>query len=654
MQPVVDAMDLDVQHPELGDGDGIIADVNDEVDVPGHTARLGHATLENVRRRVWTNSTRLGTVTVEDSDESDSEDDQPDDDDNGDFLSEPDTEGEDELEGGLPPEDMINEEFERELAEIGERNKIPTRSPWLISRKAEELTSEDLDMLRAFALKTDEHLTEKAFSKMRFAFPSANLDSWKTIRSRVSFLAGLKPVLYDCCVNSCVCYIGPHADQTQCPFCMESRYTLEQKPRKRFLYVPLIPRLTAYFKNTSVASRMAYRSEFAHDPNIIKDVFDSSHYRSLLQQNVTVDGKRMPYKFFSDARDIALGLSTDGFAPFRRRKKTGWPLILFNYNLPPEIRFHLRHILCVGVIPGPKKPKDFDSFLWPLVVELLRLEVGVRAFDAGASELFALRAHLILVFGDMPAVSMVMCMKGHNGLFPCRMCRIKAVPIPNSNNRAHYVPMDRSSHPAVHNNPDEIQTYTTASLPLRTHEEFLDQARQVQFAETNADFERLSKQYGIKGVPLLSSLSSLSFPTSFPLDFMHLMYENVIKNLVLLWTGKYKDLDQGLESYELNKTVWEAIGEATADAGAVIPGAFGARPQNVADDKTACTADSWSFWALYLGPVVLRGRFLKRTYYDHFVELVKQIHVCLKFEVPRSDIVKLREGLQDWVKEYER
>ena len=142
-------------------------------------------------------------------------------------------------------------------------------------------------------------------------------------------------------------------------------------------------------------------------------------------------------------------MSTDGFAPFRRRKKTCWPLLLYNYNLPPEIRFHLQYILCIGIIPGPNKSKDFDSFFWPAVKELLKLAMGIRVFDVAQSELFPLRAYLILVFGDIPALSMVMRIKGHNGLRPCHMCHIKGLRIPNSRATTHYVPLDRSRHPDV-------------------------------------------------------------------------------------------------------------------------------------------------------------------------------------------------------------
>ena len=70
-----------------------------------------------------------------------------------------------------------------------------------------------------------------------------------------------------------------------------------------------------------------------------------------------------PHQFFQDPCDVALGLSTDSFTPFKHRMTTCWPLILFNYNLPPEDWFYVSNIISLSVIPGPKKPINMDSFL---------------------------------------------------------------------------------------------------------------------------------------------------------------------------------------------------------------------------------------------------------------------------------------------------
>jgi hypothetical protein len=116
---------------------------------------------------------------------------------------------------------------------------------------------------------------------------------------------------------------------------------------------------------------MKYRTSYKSNPGIVADVFDGSHYSTLCNERVRVNNKVFNHRYFSDPRDVALGLSTDGFAPFNKRKSTAWPIIIFNYNLPPDIRFLIDNILSLGVIPGPRKPQDFDSFLWPFVQELL-------------------------------------------------------------------------------------------------------------------------------------------------------------------------------------------------------------------------------------------------------------------------------------------
>jgi hypothetical protein len=139
---------------------------------------------------------------------------------------------------------------------------------------------------------------------------------------------------------------------------------------------------------------------------------------SLTARNVNI------CKFFQDVCNIALGMLTDSFTPFCHHKKTCWPILFYNYNLPLEIHFLLSHILCVGVIPGSYKPKDFDSFFWPAMVELIKLAISVATFDTTEWDHFSLCTFLILVFGDIPAISMVMKVKGHNRLFPCQMCKI--------------------------------------------------------------------------------------------------------------------------------------------------------------------------------------------------------------------------------------
>ncbi|KAL0056826.1 hypothetical protein AAF712_016563 [Marasmius tenuissimus] len=241
---------------------------------------------------------------------------------------------------------------------------------------------------------------------------------------------------------------------------------------------------------------------------------------------------------------------------------------------------------------------------------------------------------------------------GHNGLRPCRWCNIQGIRAPDG--KTYYVPLDRSHHPCVHDDPNAIRNYDPLNLPMRSHAEMRAQAEEIQFADTLTAAKTFSTQYGIKGTSIFHNLSSIIFPYAFPFDFMHLVFENNAKNLIGLWTGTYKDLDEGNGEYQFEAGTWETIGKETLAAGKHIPSAFGAKPPDIADDKTAMTADAYSFWFQYLGPVLLEDRFPQPIYYRHFVEFVKLMKLCLEFELDPTQVEEIRNGFKVWVEEYEK
>jgi hypothetical protein len=520
-------------------------------------------------------------------------------------------------------------------------------------RESGNLSPLTMAALRAFALKVTDHLSEKTFAKLPHAFPRDCRMSWKRTHGIAEGVSGFKPVKYDMCPNSCVLYVGPYAHLLVCPRpkCGEKRHDARGRPVKQFTYLPLIPRLKAFMANLDMAKKNRYRArEHQHSPDIISDVFDSGRYRNLRGKPVNINGKARSFTYFGDKRDIAYGLSLDGMAPFKRRKNTCWPILVFDYNLPPDLRFLKEYVLCLGEIPGPKKPYYFDSFLYPFIQEALRLEAGVAAWDAVDDEVFTLRAFLLYIFGDMPAMSMIMRMLGTNAIFPCRACHIRGVRVPGAKGTTHYVPLDRSRHPAVRADPTLVASYDPLDLPMRTHMEFMSQAEHVEAAPYAAEHTRRAKACGIKGVPIISRLSSVSFPDSFPLDFMHLIWENVVKLLLELWTSK----DSEGEGYHLKPKVWEAIWKGSKDANKTMPSAYGPSMPNSTAESISWTADIRSFWTLFLGPSLLRRRFPDACYYTHFVELVKLLNLCLQFEMTRDELAAVRQGFADWVTSYER
>jgi hypothetical protein len=464
-------------------------------------------------------------------------------------------------------------------------------------------------------------LTERAFSALLSIFPDQCIPSWKVTCSRVQFLSGFQPVCYNCCPNSCICYTAQYENLENCPQCGTARLQ-DGKPQKYFEYLPLIPRLCSMVANPRLASVMRYQAKHQLNTKKISDIFDGRLYKELLTTCVTVGGEEMPFNHFSDPQDIALGVSTDGFAPHKHCTKTCWPVVGFDYNLPPNVRFHQENIIPLGTIPGPKKPQDFGSFIWPLMEELLQLELGVKAYDALSETLFILHAYLIVVFGDIPAMSLLMRMKGHNARLPCRMCKIVGVCGPFKN---YYVPLNRMNC----NEPSTPLYYEPSDLPIHTHDNFIDEACSVQFSHNLTTVEERAKKSRIKGLPVHSALSSLRFPSSYPYELMHLIWSNLIPNLISLWFGTFKNLPLEGEEFVLEEAVADEVCAASVRAGDTVPASFGCRIPDLQDHRREFTAECAMVWTLYIAPIVLRGRFKSDIYYKHFINLVHLLKLCM-------------------------
>jgi hypothetical protein len=130
------------------------------------------------------------------------------------------------------------------------------------------------------------------YSKLRRAFPDRldDLPTTAKLRTRIGVIAGLRGTPVDCCVNSCVAFTGPYADEEQCPHCPEPRYKPDphfpnrRVARQQFQYIPIIPQLIALYRNPTMAGKMRYRSLRQAAEDTITDVFDSDFYHRLLSR----------------------------------------------------------------------------------------------------------------------------------------------------------------------------------------------------------------------------------------------------------------------------------------------------------------------------------------------------------------------------------
>ena len=111
--------------------------------------------------------------------------------------------------------------------------------------------------------------------------------------------------------------------------------------------------------------------------------------------------------FAAEERNLRLGLSTDGFNPFNMKntRYSCWPVLLVNYNLPPDLCMKKENIMLTLLIPGPQQPgNNIEVYLEPLIEDLCHLwDNGELTYDSYSKSTFNLKAMLLWTISDFPA-----------------------------------------------------------------------------------------------------------------------------------------------------------------------------------------------------------------------------------------------------------
>lgn len=167
------------------------------------------------------------------------------------------------------------------------------------------------------------------------------------------------------CINSCCAFTGDYEKLDECIYCKYKRYQVGGQSRAQAAYFSIQDRLAIQYQDSTRAKQLRYRSEYIsrNIDGTIGDVFDGAQYKNLLQKG-----------YFQDERDIVLLGSVDGYQLFKQKCDDCWIILFINANLPPEERVKKENLLITSIIPGPKAPKDFNSFMKPVVDELCLLE----------------------------------------------------------------------------------------------------------------------------------------------------------------------------------------------------------------------------------------------------------------------------------------
>ncbi|GJY78866.1 transposon, En/Spm-like protein [Tanacetum coccineum] len=130
-------------------------------------------------------------------------------------------------------------------------------------------------------------------------------------------------------------------------------------------------------------------------------------------------------EFSSDPRNVRLGITSDGFNPFRTMNVSYsiWPVFVIPYNLPPWYVMKQSNFILSLLIPCPKGPANkIDVYMQPLIKELEDLwEKGVETFDVATKQMFRLKAAVHSTISDFSGYANLFGWST-KGEYACPMC----------------------------------------------------------------------------------------------------------------------------------------------------------------------------------------------------------------------------------------
>ena len=492
--------------------------------------------------------------------------------------------------------------------------------------------------------------------------PNIKMLSYYQVERRARQLSGIISWESHMCINSCVGFTGPFADLDHCPECAAPRYTQEEFeddariPRQVFTTFPVGPQLQSRWKHPQTAERMFYRSTKTQD---LHQEFEESEiapeiYDDILCGQTYLDAtKEAPI----DEYDTVLMLSIDGAQLYKNKKSDCWIYIWIILDLGPDERYKIRNILPGGIIPGPEKPKNLDSFLFPGLAHVSALQrEGLHIWDGYNRRRALAFIFLLLVLADAVAMAELSGSVGHHGRKGCRLlCGFVGR---NKIRGPHYYPAllrpngfenhRTSLHPDVDINelpdPDPVQ-YRQDLFHI------ISSRHETELAKRRFD-TGIGKPSIFDGLPRI-----LDLPTCFGGDLMHQPLINLAALLLDLWCARpaARDHDRATEWpwAVLVGDVWERHGEVVANAGKHFPTSFGRVPRNP-QEKVSSGYKAWEFlYYIYgLGPGVFFN-ILPEPYYSHFCKLVRAIRLIYQRTISRSQIVEAHTLLLQWCSEFE-
>lgn len=298
----------------------------------------------------------------------------------------------------------------------------------------------------------------------------------------------------------------------------------------------------------------------------MKDVYDARIWNEFLHYN----GE----PFLLEEGNLAFILNLDFFQPYKHVQYSLGAIYMSVLNLPRGIRYKQENTILVGLIPGPHEPEhDLNTFLEPLLQDLLKLWNGYELYVASSNCKKKIRGALLCVACDLPAGRKTCGFLSYTAHLGCSRCLKKFSGTVGS---FDYSGFDRENW-QMRNGADHAKT-----------------ALDLTNITTKTALEKAESESGCRYSVLLK-LPYFDAPRMLVVDPMHNLF---------LGSAKYF-LKKILIRREFITEDQRALIQERVDS-FIVPPSIGRIPSKIKSGFSSFTADQWKNWVLYYSIICLR------------------------------------------------
>ncbi|KIJ59683.1 hypothetical protein HYDPIDRAFT_32907 [Hydnomerulius pinastri MD-312] len=498
-----------------------------------------------------------------------------------------------------------------------------------------------------------EHASQQAYEKIgrseEINYPQRDkMLSIRNVEHIIAQYTGVEKIEHDMCPNTCLAYTGPFAHHEACSTCGLSRWDEAKRTAsngrvkvaaRKFITIPIGPQIQARMRSPESAREMRYLYE--RTLQVVEEMRRTGKISEL--DDVVMGWDYLGAFLNGDIKknDTVLTVSLDGAQLYGSKESDCWIYIWIIINLSPDKRYKKVHVCPGGFIPGPNKPGNVDSFLFPGMHHVAALQnEGLQIWDADEDVVYRSDIYLLFVTADGP------------GLVYWDGGRRKT-------NKSNYYPalLRPRDRACVGSNFPDVDVF---NLPPGGSEDYADNLRMLVASPSKRQYDVNKTYTGITKPPLILGLKparSLGVPFTMTTDIMHIM-GNIGDLLISLWRRTLDcdaSDDKDLWSWACLKDpdVWDAHGKLVEDARHYFPGSFDRKPRNIAEKiNTQYKTCEWQLYILALAPALLY-KVLDPTHWKNLCQLVRAIQLLCQHRISAEDVQTAHLLLCHWERDFE-